>query len=59
MAAQEIREVPKAAAQALIASGRRVAAQTWAVPSRGVTVTVKPAEREGYVKLVIVKGCDC
>jgi hypothetical protein len=61
MGAQVVREVTVAQARALLAEGRRAPgrADTWLLPSRGVTVVVKPSGLEGYVRLVIVKGCAC
>lgn len=59
MAAQEVREVPKAQAEMLLASGRRIGPDTFAIPSRGVTVTVRQGSAPGKVKLIITSGCDC
>lgn len=62
MAAQTVKEVPVAQAKALIARGVPVGAvgsQVYAVKSMGVTMSVQPASRPGYVRLVMTKGCAC
>lgn len=58
-AAQQVRELPTAQAQALVAGGVRIAGNTYAVKAKGITVTLKPVARSGYVKAIITQGCAC
>jgi hypothetical protein len=60
MAAQEVKVVTVAEAHALIRTpgAKKLSSSTWAIPSRGVTVTVGAAAG-GKVKLIIMKGCAC
>jgi hypothetical protein len=59
MAAQTVREVRVAEAEALVAGGKKLAPGIYAIPSRGVTVTVKPSTTPGHVRLIVTKGCAC
>lgn len=59
MSAQTVREVPISEARAFVANGQQVGPGIYALRAKGITVTVKRAEREGYARLIIVKGCAC
>lgn len=59
MPAQTIKEVKLDEARALISAGKRIAENTYGIPSKNITITVKQSTRPGYVRLVIANGCVC
>lgn len=59
MAAQTVKEMPYEAAKAMVAGGQEIRPGTYALRSRGVTVTLKQGPRPGVVKVIIMQGCSC
>ena len=58
MAAQTVKIMSVAEAKAMVAGGKQIRSNTWALVSQGVTVTFHSAPG-GNVKAIIVKGCHC
>lgn len=59
MAAQTVKEMTLEAAKGLVVGGQEIRPGTYAVRSRGVTVTIKQGSRPGIVKVIIMQGCSC
>lgn len=59
MGAQTVKEMTLEAARGLVAGGQEIRPGTYAIRSRGVTVTIKQSGRPGIVKVIIMQGCAC
>lgn len=59
MAAQTVKDMPLAEAKALVAGGQEIRPGTYALRSRGVTVTVRQTATPGIVRVLVTKGCAC
>lgn len=59
MGAQTVKEMTQADAQRLVANGSLVRQGTYAIRSLGITVTIQKGSRPGFVRVLLVRGCDC
>lgn len=59
MAAQTVKTMTLPSAKAMVAGGKEVRPGTYALKSRGITVTIQQTNVPGMVKVIIMQGCSC